>query len=98
MGLLAFISLVVIGLVLGLAVQFLGKSTIRGEWLIIAIAVTFGGYFASESFPGSTVFEGIKNWGPTYDGMVVIPAIIGAVILALVADLGMRVSPEARPA
>lgn len=98
MGLLAFSSLVVVGLVIGLAVQFLAKSAIRYEWLIVAIAIVFGGYFASESFPGSTVFESVKDWGPSFDGMFVIPAIIGALILGIVADLGMRRSPEVQPA
>lgn len=97
MGPLAFFSLVVIGLVIGFAVQLLGKSKIRYEWLIVAVAITFGGYFASESFPGSTVFEDIKDWGPAFDGLHVIPAAIGAIILGVVADLGMRTSPETQP-
>ncbi len=97
MGLLAFASLVIIGLVVGFAVQLLAKSTIRFEWLIVAVAITFGGYFASESFPGSTVFEDVTDWGPVFDGMHVIPAAIGAIILGIVADLGMRTSPEVQP-
>lgn len=97
MGPLAFVSLVVIGLIIGFAVQLLGKSTIRYEWLIVAVAITFGGYFASESFPGSTVFANIKDWGPVFDGLHVIPAAIGAIILGVVADLGMRTSPETQP-
>lgn len=97
MGPLAFVSLVVIGLIIGFAVQLLGKSTIRYEWLIVAVAITFGGYFASESFPGSTVFANIKDWGPVFDGLHVIPAVIGAIILGVVADLGMRTSPETQP-
>ena len=98
MGLLAFSSLVVVGLVVGVAVQFLAKSAIRYEWLVLAVAIIFGGYFASESLPGSTVFQGIKDWGYAFDGMHVIPAAIGAIILGLVADLGMRTIPEIQPA
>jgi len=97
MGLLAFSSLVVVGLVAGFAVQFLAKSAIRFEWLIVAVAIMFGGYFASESFPGSTVLADIKDWGPVFDGMAIIPAAIGALILGVVADLGMRTSPEVQP-
>lgn len=97
MGPLAFFGLVVIGLVIGVAVQLLGKSTIRYEWLIVAVAISFGGYFASESFPGSAVFAGIKDWGPAIDGLLVIPAATGAIILGIVADLGMRTSPETQP-
>ncbi len=97
MGLTAFAALVLVGLVIGVAVQFLGRSTIRYEWLIVAVAVIFGGYFASESFPGSTVFADIKDWGWSLDGMYVIPAAIGALILGIVADLGMRTNPEIQP-
>ena len=98
MGLQAFAVLVVVGLAAGFGVQYLSKARINFEWLIVAVAVVFGGYFASESFPGSNVFSGIKDWGPSFDGMVIIPALIGAIILGVVADLGMRTSPEIQPA
>ena len=98
MGLVGFGLLVVVGLVAGFGVQFLTKTRIGLEWLIVAVAVAFGGYFASESFPGSNVFSFIKDWGPAIDGLVIIPAVIGALIIGIVADLGMRSSPEVQPA
>ena len=98
MGLVGFGLLVVAGLVAGFAVQYLTKTRIGLEWLIVTVAVVFGGYFASESFPGSNVFSGIKDWGPAIDGLVIIPAVIGALIIGVVADLGMRNSPEVQPA
>ena len=98
MGLLGFSVLVVVGLVAGLAVPYLAKSQIRLEWLVVAVAVVFGGYFASESFPGSNVFSGVKEWGPALDGLVLLPAALGALVLGVVADLGLRGSPEIRPA
>ena|SRR5689334_12748541 len=98
MGLIGFGLLVVAGIVAGFGVQFLTKTRIGLEWLIVAVAVVFGGYFASESFPGSNVFAGIKDWGPAIDGLVIIPAVVGALIIAVVADLGMRSNPEIQPA
>lgn len=98
MGILGLSVLVVVGLAAGIAVQFLTRSRIRLEWLIVGVAVVFGGYFASESFPGSNVFSGIKDWGPAFDGLTIIPAVVGALVMGVVADLGMRGSPEVVPA
>ncbi len=98
MGLLGLGILVVVGLVAGFAVQLRGGSRIKYEWLIVAVSVVFGGYFASESFPGSNVFSGIKDWGPANDGLTIIPAVVGAPVLSDAADLGMRGSPEVSPA
>jgi len=45
---------------------------------------------ASETIPGSTVFQAIKDFGPQADGFYLIPGIVGGVVLALVAYLGTR--------
>lgn len=99
MGLYAFIGIVLVALVVGVAVQYLFRSSHKYEWLAIAVAGTFGAYFASETLvtaegkSASTVFEGITNWGPAFDGMFIVPAIIGGLILAIVAVLGIRTMP-----
>src|SRR5678816_472887 len=84
MGFFAFAGIVIVALVVGFAVQMYDKRALSYEWLIIAIAGTFGAYFASENFPGATVplLEGITDWGPTLDGMYVIPATVTGLILA----------------
>jgi hypothetical protein len=94
MGFLAFAGVVSIALLIGFGVQYLTKKSLSNEWLIVAVAAAFGAYFASESFPGSTIFSGITNWGPELDGLFLIPAIIGGGLLALVADLGIRTGPQ----
>ncbi|HEY6957520.1 MAG TPA: hypothetical protein VI814_01715 [Candidatus Limnocylindria bacterium] len=102
MGLYAFIAIAVVALVAGVAVQYLFKSSHTFEWLAIAVAGTFGAYFASETFvtaegkSATTVFQGITNWGPSFDGMFIVPAIVGGIILAIVADLGIRTMPAQR--
>lgn len=93
MGFLAFLSIVVVALIVGVGVQLLFTSSNPYEWLAVAVAFAFGAYFASQSFVGSTVFAGIKDWGPTLDGLYLVPAIAGGVILAVVAALGIRTSP-----
>jgi hypothetical protein len=88
-GLGAFAALVVVSIGIGVAVQLLQKR--KGyDWLIIAVTGTFGAYFASETFPGSTTFEGVKNWGPGVDGFYLIPGIVTGALLALVAYFGSR--------
>ena len=99
MGFAAFIGIVVVAIIVGIGVQYLMKPALRNEWLIVALSGAFGAYFASQSFPESDVFAGIKDWGPTVDGMYIIPALIGGIILAVVADIGVRASgPVARTA
>lgn len=70
------------------------------HWVLIALGTAFGAYFASENVPGATVpiLERVKDWGPTIDGMYVIPAILGGVILAVVMYFGTRADEGLRPA
>lgn len=99
MGFIAFAG-IVITIAAGFAVQMYEKKSLPYEWLIIAMSGTFGAYFASENVPGATVplLENIKDWGPTVDGMFVIPAVVGGVLLAVVAYFGTRTSESLQPA
>lgn len=97
-GSTALLVLVAIAVIAGVGINYLMKGSLRYEWLIVAVAGAFGAYFASESFPESYIFSGVTNWGPTVDGLYVIPALIGGILLALVADLGIRTGPEPRSA
>jgi hypothetical protein len=90
MGLAVFAAIVVLSLLVGVAVQVLGAKKSRYDFLIVGVTAAFGAYFASETFPGSTVFETIKNFGPSIDGFYVIPGIAFAFIVATVAYAGTR--------
>jgi len=96
MSFLALGTIVVIALIVGIAVQYAIKGGVGYEWSIVALAGAFGAYFASETVVGSTVplLDGITQWGPEFDGMFVIPALIGGVLLALIADIGVRTTPS----
>jgi len=98
MGFLAFGTVLVLALIVGFGVQFYEKKPLSYEWLMIALAGAFGAYFASETVVGSTVplLESIKDWGPEFDGMFVIPAIVGGLLIAVVAYFGMRTSSSAQ--
>jgi hypothetical protein len=89
MSLAAFAVIVLVATVAGAAVQ-LAERKIGYDWLLIAVTATFAAYFASETFPGSTVFGAVKDWGPQVDGFYVIPGVVTAAILATVAYLGTR--------
>ncbi len=92
MGFLAFGTIVVIALIIGIAVQYAIEGGVSYEWFIVALAGTFGAYLASEVVVGGTVplLEGIKQWGPEFDGMFIVPAAIGGALIALIADVVIR--------
>jgi hypothetical protein len=90
MGLAALAAIVAVSLVIGIAVQVLDKRVPPYEWLIILATGAFGAYFASETLPGSSLFDSIKNWGPQLDGFFLIPGILGGAVLSIVAYLGTR--------
>ena len=90
MGLAAFAAIVIVSLLAGVAVQVLGAKPSRYDFIIVGVTATFGAYFASETFPGSSTFATITNWGPSLDGFVLIPGIAFAFIIATVAYLATR--------
>jgi hypothetical protein len=90
MGLAVFAAIVVVSLLAGVAVQVLGAKKSPYDFLIVGVTAIFGAYFASETFPGSTVFATITNFGPSIDGFNLIPGIAFAVIIATVAYVGTR--------
>lgn len=90
MGLAVFAAIVVVSLLAGVAVQVLGAKKSPYDVLIVGVTAIFGAYFASETFPGSTVFATITNFGPSIDGFYLIPGIAFAVIIATVSYVGTR--------
>ena len=90
MGLAVFAVIVLISLVAGVAVQVLGAPQSRYDFLIVGGTAIFGAVFASNSFPDSTVFATITNFGPTVDGFYLIPGIAFGLIVAVVAYVGTR--------
>jgi hypothetical protein len=89
MGIAVLAGIVIVAVAVGVGVQFLEKKP-GYDWLIIAATATFGAYFASETFPGSTLFQSVKDFGPQADGFYVIPGVVFGAILALIAYAGTR--------
>jgi hypothetical protein len=62
--------------------------TVGWEWIATAAAALVGGYLGSEAVAGAS------TWGPVIEGLYVLPALIGAVILGGVVDSLLRYGTE----
>ncbi|HEU5441393.1 MAG TPA: hypothetical protein VFU88_19055 [Ktedonobacterales bacterium] len=79
MGIGAWLLLLVISAALATAAQYLFFRNARGphdfDWVYIAAGALLGGFTASVWYPV----------GPTFDGLYVLPAIAGAIVLGAAA-------------
>lgn len=80
MSTLAAVLLVIGAIVLGAIAHVVGERRTGFEGPIVAIAALIGGYLGSEAF-GT-----YSTWGYAFEGLYVVPALIGAVILGVVVD------------
>jgi hypothetical protein len=84
MGGAGLLMLVGGALVLGLIVQLIGETRTGYEWLVAGIFAIVGGWLGSESFGTAS------TWGIVVDGLYVLPALIGGVVLGGVVDVVVR--------
>jgi hypothetical protein len=80
-----WLILIVGALALGVVMQFIGEARIGFEWVVVAMAAFFGGLIASEFVVAWQAFE------PVYEGLALVPALIGGLVVGLVADVRTRV-------
>jgi uncharacterized membrane protein YeaQ/YmgE (transglycosylase-associated protein family) len=80
----AVIVLIAGAVVIGLVLQYVGDVTNGYEWSIAGLGAIVGGWLGSEAL-GS-----LSTWGPEWEGMFVLPALIGAVVVGFVVDLVVR--------
>jgi cytochrome c biogenesis protein CcdA len=85
MGLLAWVILLGVSAALATAAQYLffrhDRKPTDYDWVYIAGGALLGGFTAHVWYPG---------WGPVVDGLNLLPALLGAVVLGLVAELVYR--------
>ncbi|HET7142156.1 MAG TPA: GlsB/YeaQ/YmgE family stress response membrane protein [Candidatus Limnocylindria bacterium] len=74
------VLLVAGALVIGAIAQYIGRPGFGYDWLFTAAAALVGGWIGSEAF-GT-----LSTWGPAFDGLYLLPALIGAVVLGGVVD------------
>jgi len=84
LGLGGWIVLIVGALVFGVVAQFVGETRTGFEWLGDAIAAGIGALFASEFIVAWRTFE------PTWDGLALVPALIGGIVVGLVVEVATR--------
>lgn len=84
MGLVGMVVLVVGALVFGVVAQFIGETRTGYEWVADAIACGIGALVASEFIVDWRAF------GPVFDGLAIVPALIGGLIVGIVIELVTR--------
>jgi uncharacterized membrane protein YeaQ/YmgE (transglycosylase-associated protein family) len=88
MGIVAAAGLQVAAVLIAFAGRYVDGARSDLGLLATAILGGIGGYVASE-YLGT-----FSAWGPEVDGMFVLPALVGAVILAAAADTLSRMTGE----
>jgi uncharacterized membrane protein YeaQ/YmgE (transglycosylase-associated protein family) len=98
-GMSAFAALLLIvgALAIGVIAHLIGTVRIGFEWLVTAVAALVGGYLGSEAL-GT-----VSTLGPVFEGLYILPAIVGALVVGFVVDAITRYLtsgsylPEPRP-
>ena len=80
MGVWGYLILAVAAVVLGALGQGL-RGRVGYEGILTAIGAAVGGFVGSEYH-----LFGLGQWGYTYDGLAIFPALIGAIIVAVVVE------------
>jgi uncharacterized membrane protein YeaQ/YmgE (transglycosylase-associated protein family) len=88
MSTLAATLLVFGALILGLIAQFVGEVRYPFHFVVVGIAALLGGYLGSEAL-GT-----LSTWGPEFEGLYVLPALIGGLIVGGAVDAIVRYSTD----
>jgi uncharacterized membrane protein YeaQ/YmgE (transglycosylase-associated protein family) len=83
-GAWAALVLVLGALAFSMLAQYIGDVASGFEWSFTAVAVLVGGWLGSEALGA------LSTWGPEWDGMFVLPAIIGGVVLGTMVEMITR--------
>ena len=84
LGLAGAIALIAGALLFGVVAQLLGETHTGFEWLIDAIGAGIGALFASEFITAWRTVE------PVWDGLAIVPAVIGGLVVGLVVEIATR--------
>ena len=89
MGIGAFAIVVVAALILGVLVQMYLNPKTGYEWLIVGVGASVGAWFASE-ITWTKWFTGLTDLGPQVDGLLIIPAVIGGLLIGTIVEAVAR--------
>ncbi|MEX0631169.1 MAG: GlsB/YeaQ/YmgE family stress response membrane protein [Chloroflexota bacterium] len=80
----AALMLVLGALILGAIAQIIGRVVVGYEWIFTALAALVGGWIGSEAL-GT-----LSTWGPEFEGLYVLPALVGGIVLGGLVDIVVR--------
>ena len=81
---LAALLLVGFAVVIGIASYFIGEVRAWYEGVITGVAALIGGYIGSEALAGAS------TWGWEFEGLFIVPALIGALMVGGIVDVIVR--------
>jgi len=84
LGVLGWIAVIVGALIFGVVAQLIGETRTGYEWLVDAIGAGIGAIVASE------FIVAWQSWGPMFDGLAIVPALIGGLVVGVVVELVTR--------
>jgi hypothetical protein len=83
-GLGGWILLVGAAVVFGVAAQFIGEARTGYEWFVDAIGFGLGALVTSE------FIIALQAVGPVWDGLALVPALIGGLVVGVIVELATR--------
>lgn len=84
LGFGGWILLIVGAVVFGGLAQFIGEARTGYEWLADAIAAAIGALIGSEFIVAMQAF------GPVWDGLALVPALVGGLFVGVIVELATR--------
>jgi len=84
LGFIGWTALIVGALVFGVIAQLVGETRSGFEWLGDAIGFGIGALVASE------FIVAFQTVGPVWDGVALVPALIGGLVLGVVVEVATR--------
>lgn len=90
MGITGWAVLLVGAFLFGVIAQFVGETRTGYEWLIDAVAAAIGALITSEFLTG---WRGVD---PVVDGLAILPALAGGLVLGVIADMVTRYATGGR--
>ena len=79
-GLAGALILVVGALAIAIGTQLVGEVAYGPAWALVGVAALAGGFVASEWIVGLRAFE------PVFDGLALVPAMIGGLVAGIAVD------------
>lgn len=86
MGLWGAALLAIASVVFGVVIYVYGNPRFGLEWLITSIAAFVGAFVASE------FIVGLRTWEPVLDGLALVPALVGGVVIGGIVAIAARLT------